>query len=135
MSKNKMSLRSYITLIAVLFIAIITPSCEKDKVSTRDNFLGAYSVVETCGGGNDSYNLTIITSGSSENAVVVDNLYNADDQISGIIDGNSLSILSQQGDQLTYSGTGTLSDKTLTINFTISNSTNSDNCIATCTRK
>lgn len=121
--------------ILLLAVISITTSCKKDDMPDRDKFLGAYSVVETCGGGNDAYDLTIIESGSSEDAIVVANFYNWGGQLSATVDGNNITIPSQLNDGLTFSGSGTISDNTLTINFMVSDGTNSDTCNAICTRR
>lgn len=126
-----------ILLAAILFIGCLfsTTSCKKDDIPDRDKFLGSFSVVETCGNGNDTYDLSIIESGSSENAVVIMNLYDWQESMSGTVNGNSITIPSQLSDGLTFSGNGTISGNTLTINFSVSNGTDSDNCNSVCNRR
>ena len=109
-------------------------SC-KEVVPDRDQFLGAFAAIETCGAGNDTYDITIIESGTADNAVVVINLYDWGEQASATVSGNTLTIPSQLLDGITFSGTGTIADNILTINFTVSDAIASDNCNAICTRK
>ena len=103
-------------------------------ILAREKFLGAFSAIETCGGGNDTYSITIIESGSSEDAVVLGNLYDWGEPLNATISGSNITIPSQLTSGLTFSGSGSISGNTLTINFTVSDGTNSDNCNAICTR-
>jgi len=122
-------------LLILLFAgALFVSGCSEDEPD-RDKFLGAYSVVETCGSGNDSYEIAIISSGTDESAVIVQNLYNAGAQISASVSGNNISIPNQTTGGITYTGSGTISGNILTLNFTVSAGTNSDNCNADATRK
>ncbi|MFN0214260.1 MAG: hypothetical protein ACKVT2_08390 [Saprospiraceae bacterium] len=121
-----------ILLTGLVFIA---SSCKKDKTPDRDKFLGAYSVVETCGSGNDTYDLTILESGTSENAIIVANLYGSGTQLSATVSGSNVTIASQVALGITWSGSGSISGNTLTISFMVSAGGASDNCTALCTRK
>jgi len=111
-------------------------SCEeKEDPPARDKFLGIYTVVESCGSGNDSYEITIIESGSAENAVVVFNLYDWDENATASIDGNKINIPSQVLDGMNFIGSGTLSENTLSISLTVSANGQSDNCNLICSQK
>ncbi|MCB0581423.1 MAG: hypothetical protein KDD10_19190 [Phaeodactylibacter sp.] len=121
--------------LAAAILVLSAFGCKKDEELARIKFLGAYSVVETCGSGNDSYEIIIIESGSSDNAIVINNLYDFGESVSATVSGNSVTIPSQLLSGITYSGNGTISGSTLTINFTVSDSVDSDNCNAICTRK
>ena len=125
--------KSLLLCLMALFLAFST-SCSDDEPD-RDKFLGAFSAIETCGGGNDTYDITILESGSGENAIIINNLYDWDESASATVSGSSVTIPSQLLDGLTFSGSGTISDNTLTINFVVSNGTDSDSCNAICTRK
>ncbi|MBK8558011.1 MAG: hypothetical protein IPL65_20715 [Lewinellaceae bacterium] len=116
-------------------LTLFTFSCKKDKTPDRDKFLGAYSVVETCGSGNDSYDITVIESGTAENAVVIVNLYDAGQQWTATVNGDNITIPTQVVSATTWSGSGSIAGNSLTISFTGSNSGVSDNCTAICTRK
>lgn len=136
----KKSIRYAHLFMVLAALLVLTPGCKEDEPEPdRDKFLGAFSVVETCGSGNDSYDLTVIESGSGENAVIVINLYNVGAQISGTVSGNSMTIANQLVNGITYSGTGTISENTLTINFSVSGTvqgqTLTDNCNSVCTRR
>ena len=123
----------YFPILILGFLFSIT-SCE-EVVPDRDKFLGAFFVDETCDSGNDTYDITIIVSGSGENAVILANLYDWDEQASATVSGNTITIPSQLLDGITFSGSGTITDNILTINFSVSDGSNSDNCNAICTRK
>lgn len=126
----------FIILLALSGLVLTASGCSKDKEDARDKFLGAYTVVETCGSGNDSYEITIIASGSDGNAVNVFNLYDSGLSMSATVNGNNITIPSQVFSGATVSGSGSLSGNIVTINFTISFPlVGNDNCVAICTRK
>ncbi len=121
-----------------LFLAgtlLFTTSCSKDDTPDTEQFVGVYSVVETCGFGNDAYDITISESSASDDAIVISNLYDWGESLSATVDGNSLTIPSQVADALTFSGSGTLNDNTLTLSFNVADAANSDSCTGVCTKK
>jgi hypothetical protein len=122
----------YIGAISLLMMS----GCKEDEDPAREKYLGVYTVVETCGSGNDSYEIVITESGSNENAIVIANVYNFGVSASATVDGNSLNIASQNFGVATLSGTGQLNGNILTLNFVVSVAgAGNDNCTATCTRK
>ncbi|MEO1513393.1 MAG: hypothetical protein AAFV95_00215 [Bacteroidota bacterium] len=127
-------MKNIVFTFCVLGLLVLGTSCSKDDPA-RDKFLGAYSVVETCGGGNDTYEIVIIESGTGDNAVVLNNLYGGGASLSATVDGNRINIDTQVQGGVTYNGSGTIDDNILTINFTVSALGQSDNCNAVCTRK
>jgi len=129
------SIRFLYLPILLLGVLLTTSNCKKDETPDRDKFLGAFSVVETCGSGNDSYDVTIIESGAADNAIIFINLYNLSAQASATVDGNNITIPSQLLAGITYSGSGSISGNILTINFTVSAGGQTDNCVVVCTRK
>lgn len=108
-------------------------NCEQE---TRDKFLGTYIVNETCQGSSDSYTMTIAISGSSAQQVNVTNLYNAGHTLLATVSGNDIAISSQTVSGITYTGVGTInsSGNVLTMNFQITDGTNSDSCSFTGTK-
>ena len=116
---------------------LLTTSCkdDDDAAPDRDQFYGTYSVVETCGGGNDTYNLTVSESATADDAILIDNLYNWGEVMNATINGDDITIPSQLSDGLTFSGSGSLADNTLTIGFQIGTTAGSDNCNAICTKQ
>jgi hypothetical protein len=117
-------------IVTVLFIT----SCKKDEVDPREKFVGSYAVSETWtldggGSGTDNYNLTISLSSVSSDQVIIENLgntitaYGAQLNVTGTVAGTALAIPTQSisvGDySVTVSGTGSLNDKLLTINYVI----------------
>lgn len=116
-------------------VVLFTTSCKKDKTPDRDKFLGAYSVVQTCGSGNASYDITIIESGTADNAVIIVNLYNITQQWSATVSGDNITISTQVVGAITWSGSGSIAGNSLTISFTGATAGVFDNCTAICTRK
>lgn len=124
----------YFSLLAT-GLMFFTAGCKKDKTPDRDKFLGAYTVVETCGSGNDAYDITILESGTADNAIIIANLYDSATQLSATVSGNNLTIASQLTSAVTWSGNGSINGNTLSINFALAAAGVSDNCTAVCSRK
>lgn len=111
-------------------------SCEKkDEIPDRDKFLGTYSVVESCGEGNDTYEIRIDKSSQGENAILIFNLWNWEENFNAIVSGNNVNIPVQISDGVTFSGTGSISGNNLTITFSVTELDWNDNCSTTCTKK
>ncbi len=128
-----------IKLLFTCFLAgslIVLSGCKKDDDGAdRSDFVATYSVIETCGAGNDSYDITITESSTSDDGILIANLYDWDETATATVDGDNLTIPSQLLDGLTFSGTGTLDGNELTINFQVAFGPDSDNCSAACTKK
>ena len=133
--KKHILLKTSIVLISILS-GFIFNCCEKEyPPPARDQFLGLFTVVETCGSGNDTYDITIMESGTNANAIIINNLYDWEESASATVNGNSVSIPSQLLDGITFSGSGTISGNTLTISLSLSAGNAADNCNLICTRK
>jgi hypothetical protein len=122
--------------LALLFLAIsilLITSCKKDT-DPRDKFVGSYSISETWtadggGTGTDSYVISITKSGTDAQKIIIDNLANTINEygskmnVMAKVSGNSLAIETQSIAigvySVTVTGTGSLNDKLLTINYII----------------
>jgi len=119
-------------LFAISFLLII--SCKKEDTDDRDKFVGSYSMSETWtldggGSGTDNYTLTVTKSNVNNKQILINNLgntisaYGAQMNVTGTVEGNSIAITTQSislGDySVTVTGTGSLNDKLLTINYVI----------------
>lgn len=100
---------------------------------SRAKFIGSYNGNETCTVGTDSYVLTISASSVDDATVVVSNVYNQGFTVTGTTDGTSLTIPSQSTGGVTISGSGSISSTgiTLTLNYSIGNSTGTNSCTFT----
>lgn len=118
-------------------IALSLVSCKKDE---REKFLGTYSVNESCGLGNVSYQMTVSASSSSDDGVLMANFggFSTAVSVSGNINKSAITIPNQNisigGNTVSLSGTGALNGTILTIAYTFSVGGGSDNCTATCTK-
>ena len=125
--------------IVVLFVGILLMSagCDhKDEpAADRDKFLGTYNASESCGYGDDSYTIEITESSKAENAINIYNLWDWDEKAYATVSGNSLIIPPQTQDGISFSGSGSISENTLTIHYTIADYYDEDNCTANCIRK
>ncbi|MBN2521864.1 MAG: hypothetical protein JXB24_01255 [Bacteroidales bacterium] len=125
--------------IVVLFVGILLMSAgcnHKDEpAADRDKFLGTYNASESCGYGDDSYTIEITESSKAENAINICNLWDWDEKAYATVSGNSLIIPPQTLDGISFSGSGSISENTLTIHYTIADYYDEDNCTANCIRK
>jgi hypothetical protein len=125
-------LNPFFLVIAVSVMLI--NSCKKDDNDARDKFVGSYSMSETWtldggGSGTDNYTITIAKSDVNGKQILINNLgntitaYGAQMNVTANVEGNSLAIATQSislGDySVTVTGTGSLNDKLLTINYVI----------------
>ncbi len=133
----KISLTSILFPILLLGFAVTTTNCKKDDAPARDAFFSTYTVNENCAGTADAYTMQITTSSAGSNAVIISNLWNNGDQISGTVNGTTITIPNQTVFTTTYSGSGQLSGNILTLSFSITDLTIGvvQQCTATCAKK
>lgn len=106
----------------------------------RSKFIASYSVQENCSpGGNFNYNMTINSSATGVQNVVLNNFYGVGAAVVGTVSGTSINIANQtvtvSGQALTFSGSGQVNGSIMTLSYTASQGGNVDNCTATCTKQ
>lgn len=125
----------------LLLFTSLTVGCKKDKEPDRDKFLGTYGVVENCPTfGTSNYDITITSSASAENAVIVNNFAGLPSlNVTGNVSGSNLTIPLQtvtvNGSAVSINGSGTLSGLSLTLTYTFSISGSGETCSMTCTKR
>jgi hypothetical protein len=119
----------------ISFIFLLLSSCFEEAIPDRIKFIGSYACFELCSSGTDNYQIIISESGAAENAIFIYNLYDWDETASATVNGNSISIPPQRLDGLIFSGSGTISANTLTINLNVVDAFDSDNCLLNCTKR
>ena len=102
-------------------------------ILAREKFLGTYDLTENCSTGADSYTLTITASSTSDENIVIANFY-AFSTITASVNGETFTF-DQTEDTINYSGTGTISGNTVTINYTASLNGQEDICSAICIKQ
>ena len=103
---------------------------------SRAEFLASYTVSESCTSGNYTYNVTVSTSATGMDKVVVQNFGDYGVDLVGTVDGNSVTFASQSGGSTaTFSGSGQIAGTILSITYTVTDGTDSDSCIMTCTKQ
>jgi hypothetical protein len=123
-----------LTLLFMAISAILITSCKKEENDAREKFVGSYSMSETWtldggGSGTDNYTITITKSNVNSKQILINNLgntvtaYGAQMNVSATVQGTAIAIETQSislGDySVTVTGTGSLNDKLLTINYVI----------------
>lgn len=106
----------------------------------RSKFIASYTVQENCSpGGNFNYNMTINSSATGVQNVVINNFYGVGAAVTASVSGSSITIASQtvtvNGTAVTFSGSGQLSGNIMTLSYTASIGGDADNCTATCTKQ
>jgi hypothetical protein len=123
MKKMKIS-RKLLGLLLVAFV-IVFDACEKTETdgpttSDRDKFIGNYASESTGPGGTRNFTLEVTGSASAPDQIKMVNFDGGNGTtIFASVSGSSLSIPSQMVSGETYQGTGSISGKTLTINFSV----------------
>ena len=111
-------------------------NCETEE---RAQFIGTYSVSESCTSGNYTYNVTVSNSSTGATAIIIGNFGDYSTNVNATVDGDNITIPNQTnqvgGFPLTFSGTGQISGTILTISYTVSDGTNTDTCTKTCTKQ
>jgi len=106
----------------------------------RSKFIASYSVQENCSpGGNFNYTMTINSSATGVQNVVINNFYGVGASVTASVSGTSINIASQtvtvNGTAVTFSGSGQINGNILTLSYTASAGVDADNCTATCTKQ
>ena len=111
----------YLNLSLILFAVMATlTGCDDDEDSIdRSQFVGTYSVAENCDGQTDAYTMTVSTSSSDDNGILIDNLFDVGGEITATVSGSNITIPQQTVDGVAYNGSGSISGNVLTINFNV----------------
>jgi hypothetical protein len=134
LSKKTQILPYFMGAIAAFMLSFTAISCvEKDDpvvpespTAARDKFLGTYSVTKGCTLlGISTGDYSNITSGSANNAIVIDGDINA------TVSGSNFTIIKQTISGVILSGSGSLSSKTMTMTLTLTQGTSSSSCTLT----
>ncbi|WP_020569059.1 hypothetical protein [Neolewinella persica] len=123
-----------------LVLPLLVTSCGEDEedmipvpMFTRADYLGSYSVVEVCPGGQDTYNSSL-TAGATSNEIIIANLFNLGDEVRATVNGDRLTIPMQLAPSWReFSGSGTLTDQELKLSFTVTGGSGSIDCTAVLT--
>lgn len=111
-------------------------NCETEE---RAQFIGSYNVSEACTSGQYTYSVTVSNSSTGATAIIIENFGDYSTNVSATVDGNSVTIASQtnqvSGFDLTFSGSGQISGNILSITYAVSDGSNTDSCIMTCTKQ
>lgn len=107
-----------------------------DPSGTVSKFEGDFQGTETCGSGTDAYTLTISPS-ASDYTILVKNLYNVGStfSLSATVSQNEVTIANQTVSGITVSGSGTLSGNTLSLSYSITYQSATDNCTLSATKQ
>ena len=97
----------------------------------REKFIGSYHGNENCDSGNWSWSMSVTSSTSGIDKIILGNLGDYGENILATVSGSNVSI-NDTKNGITFSGTGSISGNTLTIIYTASAGSFSDDCTATC---
>ncbi|RMG73396.1 MAG: hypothetical protein D6722_03820 [Bacteroidetes bacterium] len=107
-------------------------------IPSRDKFIATYQVNESCPSGNITFQITVTASASAENAVIINNLGDFGQSVTGTVNGNSISIpnqnISSGGFALSVNGSGSINGDLLIINYTYNFSGGGESCTMNCTK-
>lgn len=157
MNKTKTNFKVVIITVAVFFAFAMT-ACETegctdplsenfDASATTDDgsctyartkFLGSYNVSETCGSGNFSYTISVGTSTTGADKVVINNFGGYGSSLVASVSGSNITFnesLNISGGNVNFSGSGSIVGNTFTIIYTAAQGTASDNCTKTCVKQ
>ena len=124
-----------LSICGLMILLFANSSCSKEKTLNIAEFIGSYSAREDCEGEDDKYTIDINPLSSSEEAVIIYNLYNWGEPMNAIITkGNRIEIPIQQSYFVTFQGEGYFDGEHLTIEFTVSDDISSDKCKVVCRR-
>ena len=133
LKKNTPILPYFMGAVVAFMLSFTAISCGKEDTvapesptAARDKFLGTYSVTKGCTLlGIDAGDFSNITSGSANNAIVIDGDINA------TVSGSNFTIVKQTISGVVLSGNGALSGKTMTMTLTLTQGTSSSSCSLT----
>lgn len=103
-------------------------------------FVGNYNTNEICSTGNYSYSSELQASASNDLRMIITNLYELGENVTAELDAGSttsFTIPSVTIQGLTIQGTGSINTDgtTVTINYTVNDGSQTDNCVSTFTKQ
>lgn len=128
-----------LSLILFLLMIVIN-ACEKTEpevpTADRDKFIGTYAAESTGPGGQRNFTLTISASASAPDQIKMAEFDGGiNTTVFANVSGNSLSIFNQIVSGETYQGSGNLSGKNLTVNFTVYDGQTTESRVLTGTKQ
>ncbi len=111
------------------------------QIESRAKFLGTFSVVDACSAsGGASYTSIVAESGAAIDRVLISNFWDSfTNSVIGTINGSTITIATQEpdGDGFTVTGTGTISGNIITMNYSVTDTSNGDTdvCQSTWTKQ
>lgn len=132
---------AFASMLAIASISSLTfTGCKKDdetcavgfegtdcKTKSRDKVIGTYVGHETCDQGSDDYSLAIVAN-SDDIKVVLANIYNQGFSAVGTMTGTNTFSFSGTQVSTTFTGTGTVSGNSITVNYSISDGQINNKC-------
>ncbi len=120
-------------LVSMLCLLFIFSSCSKDEENKK--FIGKYVGVVDCPDGEEGIVTTIDITAKGDSETAINAVLDSDGdiiQLTGNVSGSSIVFDKTNVEFETFlSGTGTLSDNTLTVSFTIFEGSDSYTCVFT----
>jgi hypothetical protein len=106
------------------------------KTLSRDKFVGAWKLDETCTEGTDDYTLTIAVGSNGDLSLIMSNVYNDNYTASATVTGtNSIKFNGTAAGGVKFDGTAIYENGgTLKVNYTVTDGTNTNSCNATGTK-
>ncbi|MEO0404537.1 MAG: hypothetical protein AAF193_06665, partial [Bacteroidota bacterium] len=100
----------------------------------REKFLGTYNTNESCDSGTYTYTLSVSTSSTGEDQIVINNFAGLNVSVRATVNGQNLTYNdTQQG--ITITGSGSIAGSTMTLIYTGSSGGQTESCTATCIKQ
>jgi len=135
MKKFSSNLSFYLLLLLAASMVTFLACQDDDDEPNKADFIGTYDVSEICNGISYPYTLSIEDVSGSENEVTITNLWDWEEVMNATVDGSTITIPSQLTGEVTFTGTGELTDNTLVITYTAVDDTDTESCVATATQQ
>lgn len=135
---RKLALGAFLSITALA--ATTLTSCKKDepcasgyegsdcKTLINAKFIGAYEGSENCTIGKDNYTVTLTAVSDNNMQLTLTNLYNDNYVLTATITESNKFSISGTSKGVTFTGSGVLSGKTLTINYKAGDGVTSNSC-------
>lgn len=105
----------------------------------REKFIGQYNVNETCPSGNYNFIINVVSSSTSEDAIIINNLGDFGAAVNATVDGSAVTIPNQNitsgGFAVSVNGSGAINGNLLTINYSYDFSGSGESCSMNCTKQ